>query len=62
MDKLMAWLPQHIPAMARAEHMVSIGHRGARVRRALPSFVRTRGGEYVLLPSRAALTLLAAGG
>ena len=45
----------------RPEHMVSIGHRGARVRRALPSFVRTRGGEYVLLPSRAALTLLAAG-
>ncbi len=44
------------------ENMVSIGHRGARVRRALPSFVRTRGGEYVLLPSRAALTLLAAGG
>ncbi|MBK7049327.1 MAG: phosphotransferase [Rhodoferax sp.] len=26
MDKLMAWLPQHIPAMARAEHMVSIVH------------------------------------
>ncbi|MHB8947952.1 MAG: phosphotransferase [Rhodoferax sp.] len=26
MDQLMAWLPQHIPAMARAEHMVSIVH------------------------------------
>ncbi|MEN9377576.1 MAG: hypothetical protein RL710_2733 [Pseudomonadota bacterium] len=26
MDKLMAWLPHHIPAMARAEHMVSIVH------------------------------------
>ena len=26
MEKLMAWLPQHIPAMARAEHMVSIVH------------------------------------
>ncbi|WP_296447321.1 phosphotransferase family protein, partial [Rhodoferax sp. UBA5149] len=26
MDKLMAWLPQHIPAMARADHMVSIVH------------------------------------
>ncbi len=26
MDKLMEWLPQHIPAMARAEHMVSIVH------------------------------------
>jgi aminoglycoside phosphotransferase (APT) family kinase protein len=26
MDQLMDWLPQHIPAMARAEHMVSIVH------------------------------------
>jgi aminoglycoside phosphotransferase (APT) family kinase protein len=26
MDRLMEWLPQHIPAMARAEHMVSIVH------------------------------------
>jgi aminoglycoside phosphotransferase (APT) family kinase protein len=26
MDELIAWLPQHIPAMARAEHMVSIVH------------------------------------
>jgi aminoglycoside phosphotransferase (APT) family kinase protein len=26
MDQLMAWLPLHIPAMARAEHMVSIVH------------------------------------
>ena len=26
MDKLMAWLPQHIPAMARDENMVSIVH------------------------------------
>ena len=26
MDQLMAWLPQHIPAMARAENMVSIVH------------------------------------
>ncbi|WPC66119.1 phosphotransferase [Rhodoferax ferrireducens] len=26
MDRLMDWLPQHIPAMARAEHMVSIVH------------------------------------
>ena len=26
MDQLMAWLPQHIPAMARAEHMVSVVH------------------------------------
>ncbi len=26
MEQLMAWLPQHIPAMARAEHMVSIVH------------------------------------
>jgi aminoglycoside phosphotransferase (APT) family kinase protein len=26
MDKLMDWLPQHIPAMARAEQMVSIVH------------------------------------
>ena len=26
MDHLMAWLPQHVPAMARAEHMVSIVH------------------------------------
>ncbi len=26
MDQLMAWLPQHIPAMGRAEHMVSIVH------------------------------------
>ncbi|NDP39210.1 MAG: phosphotransferase [Rhodoferax sp.] len=26
MDQLMTWLPQHIPAMARAEHMVSIVH------------------------------------
>ena len=26
MEKLMAWLPQHVPAMARAEHMVSIVH------------------------------------
>ncbi len=26
MDALMTWLPQHIPAMARAEHMVSIVH------------------------------------
>ena len=26
MEQLMEWLPQHIPAMARAEHMVSIVH------------------------------------
>ena len=26
MDQLMAWLPRHIPAMARAEHMVSVVH------------------------------------
>ena len=26
MDQLMVWLPQHIPAMARAEHMVRIVH------------------------------------
>jgi aminoglycoside phosphotransferase (APT) family kinase protein len=26
MEQLMAWLPLHIPAMARAEHMVSIVH------------------------------------
>ncbi|MFT7324764.1 MAG: aminoglycoside phosphotransferase (APT) family kinase protein [Rhodoferax sp.] len=26
MDQLIAWLPQHIPAMARAENMVSIVH------------------------------------
>ncbi len=26
MQQLMVWLPQHIPAMARAEHMVSIVH------------------------------------
>ena len=26
MDQLMVWLPQHIPAMARSEHMVSLVH------------------------------------
>lgn len=42
---------------------VSIGDgAGARIRRALPAFVTTRGGEYLLVPSRSALRLIGEGG
>lgn len=37
---------------------VSLAHRGRRHRRAMTSFVTTKGGEYFLLPSRSALRLL----
>ena len=64
-DPLLGWRPDPDDerpsaqaARRRGEAMVSIEHQGGRTRRALGSFVTTRGGEYLLLPSRSALALL----
>jgi hypothetical protein len=50
----------HRPGDDPDECEVSIGHDGRRVRRRLPSFVTTRGGEYFLLPAPSALQVLGA--